>query len=127
MNERNAALVALEGALAPLFSVVSKSSKGAGVIFKDRASRHAGSPFELASLIRSGELMAVFGEADGLQWGWGFPGWQQAESARLFHGFEDRSGIGEEFLELAGFERADAPAEVAMLESLGHVGFTRHV
>lgn len=123
MNERNATLVALDGALAPLFSAVSKSSKGAGVVLRDRTSRHAGSPFELASLIRSGASLVVFGEADGVRWGWGFPGWQAAESARLFHGFENHSGISEEFLEFAGFGRDDVSVPVALLASLGHVGF----
>lgn len=123
MNERNAALVALEGALAPLFSVVSKSSKGAGVIFKGPTSRHAESPFELANLVRSGDVLAVFGEADGVRWGWGFPGWQEAESARVFHGFEGRCGISAELLELAGFGRDGVRSELALLERLGHVGF----
>lgn len=99
------------------------SSKGAGVIFRDRASRHAESPFELANLIRSGGPLAVFGEADGVRWGWGFPGWQQAESAKVFHGFEGRTGISKDFLELAGFERDEIPDELTLLERLGDVGF----
>ncbi|WP_321885883.1 hypothetical protein [Paraburkholderia bannensis] len=123
MNERNAALVAIEGSLAPLFSVVSKSGKGAGAISTNFTSRIAESPFELASLIRSGDMLAVFGEADGVRWGWGFPGWQAAESAKVFHGFEGRTGISKDFLELAGFERDEIPDELTLLERLGDVGF----
>ncbi|WP_321784711.1 hypothetical protein [Paraburkholderia sp. J94] len=127
MNERNAALVALEGTLAPLFSVVSKSSKGSGVIYKDQPSAWVPSPYELARLIRAADPLVVFGEADGVRWGWGFPGWEDADSARLFHGFESRSGISDQFLALAGFGRADVQTELTLLERAGHVGFASNV
>jgi hypothetical protein len=123
MNERNATLLALDGAMAPLFAVVAKAKEGASLLMRDTTFRRTSSPFELASVLRAEAPFAVLGSKGPVSWGWGFTGWEERKPVLYQCGFEDRVGISDAFLELAGFDRADVQKELTLLESLGHVAF----
>lgn len=123
MNERNSTLLALHGALAPLFGVVAKAKEGASLLARDTTFSTTASPFELTRALGKEEPFAVLGGKGPVSWGWGFPGWEKRKSVLYQCGFEGRAGISDAFLELAGFDRADVQKELALLESLGHVAF----
>lgn len=123
MNDRNATLVALEGAIAPLLAVVAKAKDGASLLMRDMTFRRTSSPFELASVIRAEDPLAVLGKKGPVAWCWGFPGWEERMAVLDLCGFEGRAGISDAFLELAGFDRAGVQQELALLERLGHVAF----
>lgn len=126
MNQRNKTLVALDGAVAPLLAVVAMTTDGATVFFNDGKTAQAQSPFELALQIRSNQPVAIAKREGGVQWGWGFPGWQKHQDALLMSGFVGESGISDEFLTLAGFAREEMARHLALLEGLGHVAFVKH-
>ncbi|MFM0303993.1 hypothetical protein PQQ99_28135 [Paraburkholderia sediminicola] len=123
MNERNSTLLEIEGAMAPLFAVVAKAKDGASLLMRDTTFRRTSSPFELASVLRAEEPLAVLGGKGPVSWCWGFPGWEKRKPVLYQCGFEGRVGISDAFLELAGFDRADVQKELTLLESLGHVAF----
>ncbi|MBN3790438.1 hypothetical protein [Burkholderia sp. Ac-20353] len=125
MNQRNETLLTLDGALAPLLALVAMAKDGAAVFHDDGTTIRAESPFELASVIRSDPPVAIAKREGALQWGWGFPGWEKHRDDLQVAGFGEHTGISDEFLELAGFDRQELTKELAVLESLGHVAFVK--
>ncbi|WP_321802809.1 hypothetical protein [Burkholderia sp. BCC1988] len=123
MNQRNETLMALDGALAPLLAVVAMAKDGAAVFNDDGTTIRAQSPFELASIIRSHPPVAIAKREGAARWAWGFPGWEKHRDELQVAGFGEHTGISDEFLELAGFDRQELAKELAVLEGLGHVAF----
>ncbi|RQU90159.1 hypothetical protein [Burkholderia cenocepacia] len=125
MNQRNETLMALDGALAPLLAVAATATDGAAVFNDDGTTIRAQSPFELASIIRSNPPVAIAKREGTARWAWGFPGWEKHRDELQVAGFEEHTGISDEFLALAGFERQELSKELAVLEGLGHVAFVK--
>ncbi|WP_175895388.1 hypothetical protein [Burkholderia cepacia] len=123
MNQRNETLMALDGALAPLLAMAATATDGAAVFNDDGTTIRAQSPFELASIIRSNPPVAIAKREGAARWAWGFPGWEKHRDELQVAGFGEHTGISDEFLALAGFERQALAKELAVLESLGHVAF----
>jgi len=123
MNQRNETLMALDGALAPLLAVVAMTKDGAAVFNNDGTTIQAESPFELASIIRGHSPVAIAKREGTARWAWGFPGWEKHLDELQVAGFGECSGISDEFLALAGFDRQELAKELAVLEGLGHVAF----
>jgi hypothetical protein len=124
MNKVNSTLMALEGALGPLMSLISRAKGGGCFLMADGSSLPAQHPFLLADGVRGGKAAALRFVVDGVQWCWGFPGWEKHADSLDLLGFEGRTGISDEFLSVAGFDREDVRVEVGFLERAGHVGFT---
>lgn len=125
MNQRNETLMALDGAFAPLLAVVATATDGAAVFNDDGTAIRAQSAFELASIIRSHPPVAIAKREGAARWAWGFPGWEKHRAELQVAGFGEHTGISDEFLALAGFDRQELTKELAVLESLGHVAFVQ--
>ncbi|UKD11943.1 hypothetical protein L3V59_02380 [Burkholderia aenigmatica] len=123
MNQRNETLMALDGAFAPLLAVVATATDGAAVFNDDGTTIRAQCAFELASIIRSAPPVAIAKREGVARWAWGFPGWEKHLDELQVAGFGEHTGISDEFLALAGFDRQELAKELAVLEGLGHVAF----
>lgn len=125
MNQRNETLLALDGAFAPLLAVVAMTKDGAAVFNDDGTTIRAQSAFELASIIRSAPPVAIAKREGVARWAWGFPGWEKRRDELQVGGFGEHTGISDEFLALAGFDRQELAKELAVLEGLGHFAFVK--
>ncbi|WP_250537439.1 hypothetical protein [Caballeronia sp. AZ10_KS36] len=126
MNKLNDGLMAIEGAMAPLYSLISRCKQGGSVLLDNGQWLQAQSPYEMASVVREGSASAVIGEADGSRWGWGFPGWEAEEVRLAVYGFDGVVGVAPSLLSLAGFDREALKTPMALLARLGHCGFAVH-
>jgi hypothetical protein len=123
MNKLNDGLMAIDGAMAPLFSLISRSKQGGSVLLNNGQWLQAQSPYEMASVVREGSALVVIGEADSSRWGWGFPGWEAEEARLAAYGFDGVAGIAPSLLSLAGFDQKALKVHIALLTRLGHCGF----
>lgn len=123
MDKLNDGLMAIEGAMAPLYSLISRCKDGASVLLDNGQWLQAQSPYELASLVRERSALAVIGKADGTCWAWGFPGWEIAEAGLAMYGFDAVEGVAPSLLSLAGFDHKVLKLPMALLARLGHCGF----